>query len=161
MKNTKAIRVVAKPIPALLNSTREEADSLDKDHTDRQSRADSAPLPHFMKEKETESKFGIFREDLGMATHTALRKVCDSSPTSLAWNLINLEGITPAWKEYLEILWSIIKALKKKPDDYGPILKQASESLEWGNHGQACLKLTFRFFDDGDWSGMAAFLGES
>lgn len=111
-------------------------------------------------EKETESKFGIFREELGMSLHTALRKACDSNPTSLAWNLIQLDSMAHAWGEYLDIVWSKIKEVKKQPGNFGPILEASAEALEYGKHARACLKITFRFFDKNDWSGMAAYLAD-
>lgn len=71
-----------------------------------------------------------------MALHTALRKCCDSTPTSLAWNLINIDEASKAWGEYLDKVWLRIEALEQKPEVFGSLLKAAAGDLEWGSNAR-------------------------
>ena len=99
----------------------------------------------------------IRKEDLGEALHTALRKLCDSTPTSIAWNLIALDVCTAAWEEYLQIVWPKTRRVKK--DDLWKQLKVASENWPGcGNHAKAALRCAFRLFSDDDWKQMAGYL---
>lgn len=50
--------------------------------------------------------------DLGCALHTALRKACDSSPTSAMWNLINTDQLTTTWDKYLNELLEELRKIE-------------------------------------------------
>lgn len=55
-------------------------------------------------------KFNVIDlNDLGRSLHTALRKACDSTPTSLAYNLIDMADAE--WIVWLRALW---KRLEEK-----------------------------------------------
>jgi hypothetical protein len=81
--------------------------------------------------------------DLGVALHTALRKCCDSSPTSAAWNLLyELKG--DQWTELLDTIraefkpFKFVKGGKSHDDQLAAQLKKAVLSWEpweawWGS----------------------------
>jgi hypothetical protein len=106
--------------------------------------------------------------DLGVALHTALRKCCDSSPTSTAWNLLyELKG--DQWTELLDTIraefkpFKFVKGGKSHDDQLAAQLKKAVLSWEpWGK-GHICVALhcVFRCFSDNDWYGFAGFLTEA
>ena len=104
----------------------------------------------------------VRKEELGEMLHTALRKFCDSTPTSVAWNLIALDACSAAWDEYVEIVWPKIRGTADK-DLVWKQLKAAGG--EWpgvgdhGDHARAALRCTFRMFSDDDWKQMAGYLG--
>ncbi len=96
------------------------------------------------------------------ALHTALRKACDSTPSSIAWNLICvLEG--DAWAKYCEFIEKLVPELYKTlPLDEA--LKQASKKWDCyaysgdTRHITIALHCTFELFEDSDWEGFASFL---
>jgi len=103
-------------------------------------------------------KLKIEKECLGECLHTALRKGCDSSPTTIAWNLINIEAFNSVWHEYLELAWKQLKTCNTQNCWIG--LKKAAEQIEYGTCPRSALRQTFELFDENDWKGMACFLEE-
>lgn len=96
------------------------------------------------------------RENLGEALHSALRKLCDSKPTSLAWNLIHvLPG--EIWGSYLD---HVHARLKDAPADRRALVLRKA-SLDWdysGTPAKATLHCTFEMFDEIDWTAYAGYL---
>ena len=95
--------------------------------------------------------------DLAECLHVALRKGCDSTPTTIAWNVIHLlDGKT--WEEYIDLVFSALKG-KKTEDDIVKAVKQSS--LAWGvtaNYPGVALHSSFKLFDDDDWYGYCSIL---
>ena len=115
-----------------------------------------------MARSKSKKRFGTPREELGEYLHTALRKLCDSTPTSLMWNLINLNVFDPAWDHYLAAAWKELGKIKKK-SEIGGALKKAVEPLkDFGGEGQLyihqVMRCGFELFDDDDWESMGGFL---
>lgn len=52
----------------------------------------------------TKKQFKEALQDIGYNLHTALRKNCDSSPTSILWNLIAIDTDKGIWSPYIEHL---------------------------------------------------------
>lgn len=99
----------------------------------------------------------------GEALHTALRKACDSTPTTIAWNLINT--LEDPWNDYLAVLKDqLLNLYKDKDIELWQALKIAS--LMWdcykyeGNtrHIAISLKCAFELFEYEDWEGFASYL---
>jgi len=103
-------------------------------------------------------KLKIERDQLGECIHTALRKCCDSTPTTIAWNLIGLKAFDSVWKEYIDLAWEELKRCNSNNAWGG--LKRASEKIAYGNYCRSSLRETFKLFSENDWNGMASFLGE-
>ena len=93
--------------------------------------------------------------DLGVVLHTALRKACDSTPTSLVWNIINI--IKQGWLDYLDLIRSGWCQVTTKQDAIA-LLKMSAEELKWGSPERATLKIAFGYFCESDWEGFAAYL---
>lgn len=95
---------------------------------------------------------------IGCSLHTALRKACDSTVTSLAWNYLNFAD--DAWSTYLKLVkpdWERVKTrtealelLKESAEDL-PNLKTVTSEL-------MTLHLIFKLFDEKDWEGFATYL---
>ncbi len=123
-------------------------------------------------------KLAVDRESLGEALHTALRKCCDSHPTSLVWNLVYIMD-NDVWGEYLEHVFFELEVAKRQKGsvEWWKVLKLASlrfrkaleekayiqrskdrDKINW--HSVNCLDISFRYFDDGDWKSYASFLAE-
>lgn len=129
------------------------------------------------------SEVKIDREDLGANLHTALRKLCDSTPTSLAWNLFYC--LPPEiWNAYLDCVFE--GAEKATQSTLGEAVKQSSIGFrDWmsdpagdsrfsrketytvkatkktqdtaGSWAQT-LTCTFKLFDADDWQAYIGFL---
>lgn len=93
-------------------------------------------------------------EDLGVLLHTALRKCCDSPPTSLAYNLISMEAFSAWWTTYLAMVQT--KGAPVTVDK----LKAAVKELDWGDAARNALHIAFDLFSDDDWAGFIAFAEE-
>ena len=95
--------------------------------------------------------------DLGCHLHTALRKVCDNTVTSLAYNLIALEEMTGAWRSYLAFAWD---RLQDVTDEAGMVeaLRNAAEKLDFGAHDRNALRCCFKLFEDDDFKTMGAWV---
>ena len=99
----------------------------------------------------------------GMAFHTALRKVCDSDMTSIAYNAITLIDDRD-WENYIKFLQvcnSTVHCFSPKT----AVAKQIKEwSLSWGkNHlGMSptaiILAISFKYFTDEDWDGYCSYI---
>jgi hypothetical protein len=106
-----------------------------------------------------------FSEDLGAVLHTALRKCCDSSPTSAAWNLL-YELKEDQWADLLDTIraefksFAFVKGGKSHNDQLAVRLKQATFQWEPYGKGHICVALhcVFHCFSDNDWYGFAGFL---
>ena len=122
-----------------------------------------------MKKETLKRRKLVGRDSLGEALHTALRKCCDSDPTSLLWNLFNFidNGV---WKAYLDTIYMDLIVEEKagtKSKDW-EILRETSlafrrtleekrdDKIEWS--AVQCLHIVFGMLDDGDWEGFAGFL---
>ena len=108
------------------------------------------------------------QENLGPALHTALRKACDSSPTSAAWNCINAIKATP-WKSFLKHVVAGFEDFETpvpspKPYHINPAWgeKLREVALGWEPYGQGHEAMTlfciFECFSKGDWHGFASWL---
>lgn len=116
----------------------------------------------------TQNKLAVTREDLAEALHTALRKCCDSRPTTLLWNMIYvIDG--GVWQLYLDHVWSSLSVLVDRGETAKVILKSASlkfrASVDRRNdkiegHSVTLLDLLFRDFSENDWAGYAEYLTE-
>jgi hypothetical protein len=102
------------------------------------------------------------RTDLGVALHTALRKACDSDPTTAAWVAINRMP-KEQWVRYLD---HVHAALEAAPDDKAPVEALKEASLGWlPDQAQAAtfersLKTAFFSFNESDWEGYGCWLDE-
>ena len=114
------------------------------------------------------SKLVVDRECLGEALHTALRKCCDSDPTSIMWNLIQLRD-GGVWDEYLDHVWLELEVQKRTGKDWAGALRKASLAFEraiceeglnrkLNMNFVVIMDIVFNQFDDGDWKGYASFL---
>ena len=100
------------------------------------------------------TKTAIAKSEWGMALHTALRKYCDSTPTTIAYNAV--KEMQESWRRYLKHIE------KAKPD--AASIKKAS--LEWDAHDvprhevslAIILHCAFKLFDDNDWEGYVGYL---
>ena len=108
-------------------------------------------------------------EELGQATHTALRKLCDSKATSALWNYIRV--ISPEeWTKILIELHGHLKQVQqktleskafsifpnKKPAE---ALKEAVMKLDYmGVPHVACFYCICCLFNASDWEGFAGYL---
>src|SRR3989337_1359689 len=98
-------------------------------------------------------------EDLGNALHTALRKCCDSHPTTIAWNAIEAMP-NSSWEIYLEGLLPLLEAAPKPmtAPQIGEIVSRYSKSDRWPwykdrNRLMIILYQSFTLFDEDDWIG--------
>jgi len=108
----------------------------------------------------------IEHDNVAEAMHTALRKCCDSAPTSLLWNLIHLSK--SAWSLYLDYIWvplKVAEAMNQEP--FWKSLKKVSlrfrEDAKTPNnkvnlHEIVCFDIIFEMFSDEDWQGFASYL---
>jgi len=117
-------------------------------------------------------------EQLGEALHTALRKCCDSRPTSIAYNLIH-EIDSVVWHDYLDYLRDKLKGVKFKDKQHLAIVMAGHTVLyfddEWRkrlgdkkndsayrkkftNGITLSLKCAFELFSEEDYRGYCAYL---
>jgi len=101
------------------------------------------------------------KDGLGEALHSALRKCCDSHPTTIAWNVINMSECNEAWDAYLAEVEKRLKSKKVTTENAWEVLKVLyNEAIPYGKHANAILRTAFKMFSDEDWKGMATFLEE-
>lgn len=96
----------------------------------------------------------IPKSQFSEALHTALRKCCDSTPTSIAWNAIYLlpKGV---WGKYVTHMEGSISGTK----DLAEQVKKASFKFYlYGSHGGNILRCAFEEFSKEDWEGYSSFL---
>jgi hypothetical protein len=96
------------------------------------------------------------------ALHTALRKCCDSLPSSIAWNAIYLMDKN-VWPEYVDHVCKVVSESGITPDDVKGLVKQIKNaSLEYNLYGKGHAAVIFhcamKEFSDYDWQGYAEFL---
>src|SRR3990172_8844305 len=109
--------------------------------------------------------------EVGMAMHTALRKACDSPPTTLAWNAIYL--MEHAWAGYARLVADALVGSKKTPIEATRAALQWLDSLklrerpgvEWlekenAGHERWTLAGILQTFDGDDWEDMLSYLDE-
>lgn len=108
-------------------------------------------------------------DDLAEALHVALRKCCDSTPTSMLWNLIYImdNGI---WEKYLDFVFMKIKIAEETGMPYWEALKAASKGFsnelyktrdpKIEGHSVTLMDMCFREFTDNDWQGYAEYIEE-
>jgi len=104
----------------------------------------------------------VEREMLGVALHTALRKLCYSTPTSIQWKGFSLMP-TEIFGMYLDAVWEKLKDTKHESEAYRAIVLASLEfmdyfsdkrresfikdGLQWAN----LVTCTFEMFEDSDW----------
>jgi len=130
------------------------------------------PKPKVVKAKPKVKPLAIDKEDLGEALHVALRKACDSTPTSLLWNLI-YKIDAGVWEAYLDHVWLKLQVASQTSGDYWSVLKHASiefddivhtirsrdrEKIDYNS--VHLLDITFGLMTDDDWHGYASYLTE-
>jgi hypothetical protein len=100
-------------------------------------------------------------DEYGMLMHTALRKLCDSQPTSIAWNIIHLVPVT--WTSFSD---AVAEAEARDGRDVMEVYKTWNEDLMTRARGGDSLyaiqifRMAFDSFGWDDWNGMAAYLSE-
>jgi hypothetical protein len=100
-------------------------------------------------------------DEYGLLMHTALRKLCDSRPTSIAWNIIHLAPAT--WTSFSDAVAEakardgadVLKVYKAFEMD-GPAWNRGGDSL----YAVQIFRMAFDDFTWDDWNGMAAYLSE-
>jgi hypothetical protein len=113
-------------------------------------------------------KLLIDKEYLSEALHVALRKACDSKPTSLMWNLIYLAD-GEEWELYLDHVYVQLIVACTKDEPLPLALKAASLSFsnalhasrrtqKINHHVVTCWDITFEMMSTADWEGYAAYL---
>lgn len=105
---------------------------------------------------------------IGEPLHAALRKCCDSIPTSAAWNAIHILG--GAWKWYLDGLLPKLKeakipaevviAARDTANEYSARSKNERKIPKDIHTEVMVLCLIFKMFDLGDWHGFVSFIVE-
>lgn len=100
------------------------------------------------------------RADISNNLHTALRKYCDSSPTSIAWNLFHIvSDNTLNW--FYEM---VEQAVKGKVFDSPAALNRAIKEAiifddDWpGKPERAAIHTTLMLFDEDDWGAYTSIL---
>lgn len=96
-------------------------------------------------------------EEVGQATHTALRKICDSKATSALYNYIH---VMPKG-EWTKIIKHLHKHMKQAPSTKTPAsaLKDAVMDLDYMGHPPlACFYCICCLFNDTDWDCFAGYL---
>lgn len=137
-----------------------------------------APKKSSASKKEAEQLQG---NDVCMMLHTALRKICDSPPTTSVYNLVHLIcafNFTPRkfdpWRYYGEQVALLInegadpnEAVRRAHGRIDDFLTNLSEAKQKGetipDNAQTAaytLKSALRCFSKDDWLGMAAYLHE-
>lgn len=103
------------------------------------------------------------RETLAESLHTALRKLCDSTETSIAWNLIgsytngqNQLG-HDVWVQYLDFVWEGLPYVSDTTT-YQDVLSCSAERLPYTCYESNVLRLVFSLFNDSDFTSMGGFL---
>lgn len=108
-----------------------------------------------MSKKNIENKY--IPDDLGVYLHTALRKCCDSKPTTVVWNLIQLRvyGVENGWEDYLQYLSEGLTGREfSSREDLANTIKQLSLGFVYfGEPFKAALHTLFEMFSEDDWLG--------
>ena len=117
--------------------------------------------------REKTNSLEVDRECLGECLHAALRKCCDSKPTTLLWNVVGLLD-EKVWELYLDHIWVALQVADKTGVKLAEALKEASLSFEDAVSGQKRRDFpshhfyvfvgTLELLSAEDWQGYAAFL---
>lgn len=100
----------------------------------------------------------IAKVDCGIALHTALRKACDSAPTTIAWNAIAL------WpdKEYAKFITHIYEYFGTEKGQriatWNTLRAAVKTYYLFGTHAGNILSYAFDQFTEEDWKGFASYL---
>ena len=106
-------------------------------------------------------------EEMGGNLHTALRKCCESSPTSAAWNIIHVLD-QKTWRSFLAAMVGSKTGADLK-DRFETWADKTAWTIEAAlskeeKHEARSISVTFRCilhcFTDDDWNGFAGFLEE-
>lgn len=104
-------------------------------------------------------KHKLDKFELAECLHTALRKCCDSTPASIAWNVIHLLS-SETWESYLNTVFMALSEKKSQEEIVSAVKKS---SLGWSiiaDYPGVALHCSFKLFDDDDWYGYSSFLFE-
>lgn len=122
-----------------------------------------------MNRPEKQLTLGALADEVGAALHTALRKVCDSTPTSLAWNLIYL--CDHAWSAYLRFVADRLvkgekpfEAAKAAAVDLHDVYNRVDHPWLAEPHGgneQFALSCSLKLFSEVDWRCFVSYLADS
>jgi hypothetical protein len=120
-----------------------------------------------MKKKDIVKKKIVLREDLGEALQVALRKACDSTPTSLLWNII-YKVDEHTWEKYLDMVYVELQIAEATGTPLKDALRKISKEFrrkaysirddKLDGHGITLMVISFELFNDSDWEGYASFL---
>lgn len=100
----------------------------------------------------------IAKSDWGIALHTALRKACDSVPTTIAWNAINLWP-DAEYGKFVDHIHNYFKEESGQRIQTWNTLRAAVKTYDLhGTHAGNILHVTFNQFTEEDWKGFASFL---
>ncbi len=107
--------------------------------------------------------------DFAVMVHTALRKACDSTITSIAYNMIH--ATNGPWGAFVSLVYSQFnwsrpeESFAERVDELSEWLPTTNELKEVGHEltGEErsmliALILTFKLFDGDDWKGACAYL---
>jgi len=92
-----------------------------------------------------------------------LKQLCESKPTSLAWNIITLFNNDPrldVWDKYLDNVWGLLKSVDHDSFTYEQALLIAATQIENGIYEQNILKLSIQALNKYDLAGMGGYLYE-
>ena len=119
--------------------------------------------------KKAKKPLGLTRDDLPEALHVALRKCCDSTPTTMLWNLIYIMD-NGMWAAYLDHVYLKIKIAEETGTPYWEALKTASKSFnneiyqtrdpKIEGHSVTLMDMCFREFSEWDWKGYAEYIDQ-
>ena len=122
-----------------------------------------APAPAEKKRK----PLNLTRDDLPEALHVALRKCCDSTPTSMLWNLIYIMD-SGMWEKYLDYVFLKIKIAEETGTPYWEAIKAASKGFsneiyktrdpKIEGHSLTLMEMYFSEFSEWDWKGYAEYI---
>jgi hypothetical protein len=111
----------------------------------------------------------LTRDDLPEALHVALRKCCDSEPTSMLWNLIYIMD-SSMWEKYLDHVFMKVKIAEETGTPYWEAIKAASKGFsneiyktrdpKIEGHCLTLMDMCFREFSELDWKGYAEYITE-
>src|ERR1043165_2278412 len=98
-------------------------------------------------------------DGLSEGLHVALRKACDSLPTSIAWNLIN--AMRQPWIDYLEWLTAQLNGVQPTWQQLRDLTVNYRHDKEYKSdqfYLANALRCAFDLFTDDDWRGYASYL---
>ncbi len=106
-----------------------------------------------------DAKTADVAEEYGPLLHTALRKCCDSTPTTYAWNVIHL--LSKSWTYFAQYVG------EQKPTD-GKSLHTAYQdwcNVDWDTrrcgdpfYAFQIFNIALEDFEEDDWAGFAGYL---